>query len=995
VSIAKFSVKNPVFVNLLMASVIVMGTVSVFDLPQELLPNIDFHWVIVIAPYSGASPEEVEDLVTIPLEDAVNDVDRVDQVISTSVEGLSSLFVKFETMGDAEYDKLYQDLKNAVDEIDDLPEDIDDIQYIELTTSEMLPVINLNISGSIPEKELLKITKDIQREILNIKGVAKADIAGLRDREIWIEIDPDRLYSYSVGLTQVISAIAMKNMNVPGGTMDVGRSEYLLRTIGEVDEVKQLENVIIRKTVDNGQVKVGDVAAVIDTLEKSTVYSRLDGMPSLSITISKKADAHITEVVKDVRNYVEMQQPHLPDGVTLTFTNDTSVIVRDILQVLKSNAYIGLIMVLIILWLFLGWRNASFAAIGIPVTFMAAFIFFRVQGSTLNGQTLFGLVLVLGIVVDDAIIVVENCFRYIQKGFSPYKAAVVGTREVMVPVLSATATTVAAFLPLMLVPGIMGEFLKGIPITVCLVLSASMVEAFFILPSHVAEWSPRRYRPNKTRFAFFTKLRRVYVRFLVKILRRRHWAIAAVTLLFFISVAIVVVFLGVDLYSDDEMAMFFVRITMPEGTSLDETDRIISQFEERAMTLPDKEVTAVLAYTGLMQTDTDWYFKPSVGQLLVELIYRDQRDYGVDHYIEMLREKTTNITGPKSVEFAKMHSGPPAGAPVEIKVRGDDYDMLRLIADEIKADLAEIEGVADIRDDFDFGKKELKIKVDEDRAALYGFDIFQISSAIRTAFDGTVASKIRRENEEIEVVVRFAEEKRGSLRDFEQMKLVSPTGAVVPLKDIIQYTIEPGYTAIRRIDRERTITVTADVDQMKANANAVNRGIQDAYAGIGARFPGYSVSFGGEFEEFNESIDALWKLFLLGVFLMYIILGGQFKSFVQPLMILYTIPFGFIGAIMGLLLIRSPFSFTTMYGVVALAGIVVNDALVLISFINNERQRDANRWRSIVNAGAVRLRPIILTSVTTIFGMRQVAETDAASRGNRGDRLGTTGSNPQ
>lgn len=972
--IVKFSVKNSVLVNLLMASVLVMGTVAVFDLPQELMPNIDFHWVIAITTYSGASPEEVENLVTIPVEDAINDVDRVDQIISTSVEGMSSVFVKFETMGDDEYDKLFQDLKNSVDEIDDLPDDLEQTIYLELTTSEMSPVLNVNISGNLPEKELLRISRDLRKEILDIDGVAKADIAGLREREIWVEVDPDRLYRYNISLPTVISSIAMKNMNMPGGKMDVGRAEYLLRTIGEIDEVEQLENVVIRKSIDSGQVKVRDIATVVDTLEESTMLSRLDGAPSLSITVSKTAEGHITEVAKDIRELVAQRQQTLPEGVELVITNDTSIIVTDILNVLKSNAYIGLLMVLVILWLFLGWRNASFAALGIPITFMAAFIFMQLKGGTLNGQALFGFVLVLGIVVDDAIIVVENCFRYIQKGYSPIKAAIVGTREVMVPVLSATATTVAAFMPLMLVPGIMGEFMKEIPITVCIVLAASMVEAFIILPAHVSEWSPKNYRPNKTRFAFFLKLRKKYIRTLIKVLRKRHYAIGGVTLLFFVCIFLVVGYLGVDLYSDDELSMFFVRVWMPEGTALEESDRVMSELENRAISvLPGEDVSAVLTYTGLVQTDTDWVFKPSVGQLWIELVYRHEREHDIEHYMDILRENTKDITGPRSVEFAKMNTGPPTGAAVEVKVKGDDYDMLQVIANDIKNYLATVEGVTDIKDDFEYGKKELKIKVDEDRAALYGFDIFQVSSSVRTAFDGTVASKIRRGDEEIDVVVRYKESDRNGIEAFEEMKIVSQTGSVVPLKDIVEYTVEPGYTSIRRIDRERTISVTADVDQMKANANAISREILERYNDIAVRFPGYSISMGGEFEEFNDSVNALWKLFLLGIFIMYIILGGQFKSFIQPLMILYTIPFGFIGAIMGLMIINSPFSFTTMYGVVALSGIVVNDALVLISFINDQRQRDISRWRSIISGGSIRLRPIILTSVTTIFGMLPMA----------------------
>ncbi|MFC1728808.1 efflux RND transporter permease subunit [candidate division KSB1 bacterium] len=972
-NIVKFSVKNPVLVNLLMITVLVMGTIALFDLPRQLFPDVDFHWAFVNVTYPGASPEEMEKLVTIPIEDAAQTVDKIKSITSVSYEGVSEISIVFETIPQEEYDKLFIDLKNAVDRIEDLPEDASDPFWVELTSDMFAPMLTVNLTGDLPEKDLLDMARDLQEELLNFKLISKAEISGLRNREIWVEVDPERLYSYNLSMEQVSNAIAVKNLNLPGGTMNVGRSEYLLRTVGEIDEVEQLENVVILKNVSGGQIKIKDVATVIDTLEEATTYNRLNGASSVSITLTKKPEGNIIDLVREVRDFVGQRAANLPEGVELVFTNDMSVPVNDLLSILESNAYIGLIMVLMSLWLFLGWRNAFFAALGIPITFMAGFIFLRYTGESLNGSSLFGLVLVLGIVVDDAIIVVENCFRYIQNGYSKYKAAVIGTTEVLVPILSATATTVAAFLPLMLVPGLLGDFFKVMPITVCLVLAASLIEAFVVLPSHVAEWSPATYRPNKTRFAFFEKLRNGYTTILKRLLRRRHITISAVTALFLVSVAVVIVFLGIDFWAGDDFPQFFVYVELPEGTTLEETDRVIREVEEQARHLPQEDVLAVIATTGLAMYETEWVFKPNYGQLVIELVHPNERQHEVDYYLEMLREKSSGITGVKSIEFAKINTGPPAGPPVEIKARGDNYDILQVIAGEIEADLAVIEGVSDIKNDFNYGKKELSITVDENRAALYNLDIFQIASAVRSAFEGMVASKFRDGDDEVEVIVRYGKDARENLDDFENMKIVTPASQVIPLKDIITYSVEPGYNAINRVDRERAITVTAEIDQMKATTASVNSTIEDENADLSARFPGYSIKFGGEFQEMNETLDSLWKLFLFGLFLMYLILGGQFKSFIQPLMIMYTIPFGFIGAVVGLLLVNSPFTIATMYGVIALAGIVVNDSLVLISFINNARQKGLDRWESIIQAGRVRLRPIILTSITTIFGLLPMA----------------------
>ncbi|KPK89578.1 hypothetical protein AMJ80_09590 [bacterium SM23_31] len=427
------------------------------------------------------------------------------------------------------------------------------------------------------------------------------------------------------------------------------------------------------------------------------------------------------------------------------------------------------------------------------------------------------------------------------------------------------------------------------------------------------------------------------------------------------------------MFAGDEISQFFVFVTMPEGTTLGETDRIIRQLEERASKLPKSDVKSIVTNTGMMQTESAWYLKPSVGQVTIELVDSKFRKRSVDSYIEELRERAADISGIKSIDFSEVMTGPPVGPPVEIKVRGDDYDKLLLIANEVKNALGKIDGVSDIKDDFDIGKKELRLKINEERAALYGLDIFQVASTVRTAFEGTVASKFRELDEEIDIIVKYKENSRSSFKDLENMKIATPFGQMVSLKDIAEYTIEPVYTAINRTDRIRAVTVIADVDKAITNSNEVNKKVMEEFADLGARYPGYSLKFGGEFSELSESMEGLWKLFILGVFLIYVILGGQFSSLMQPLIILYTIPFAFIGAIAGLLIINSPFSLNTMYGIVALAGIVVNDALVLISFLNNARQEGYGRWRSIILAGSVRLRPIILTSVTTIFGLLPMA----------------------
>ncbi len=972
--LVKLSVKNPVLVNLLMLTVIVLGTISMWDLPRQLMPNVAFHWVFVATNYNGVSPEDIEKLITIPIEDELTDIDHVKLILTTSSEGSSVIQVQFDNISDDEFDKQFQEIKSKVNAMVELPDDIDGPFYMDFDSEDMAPMVSVVLTGDLPLLQMKTIAEDLKSEIESIRNIGQIQLSGVRDREIWIEVDPDRLYSYNLALNNVVNAIAMKNLNLPGGTLKVGRAEYLLRTVGEIDKVKELEKVIIRKNVMDGGVLLKDVAVVKDTLEKAENYGRLNGINSVSLSIAKKPAGNSVELVEKITELVNSRNNYLPEGIKLEIVNDMSKPVDDILAILESNALMGLIMVLLVLWFFLGIRNAAFAALGIPVTFMATFIFLNVTGGSLNGTSLFGLVLVLGIIVDDAIIVIENCYRYIQKGYKPHIAAVIGATEVIQPVFAATATTVAAFLPLMLVPGIMGEFFKVMPIVVSLALAASLVESFGILPSHVAEWSKKKYTNNNKTHKFLVKLKRRYLKILTPILRKRYWAITCVFILLIVSVSLVFIYLGVEMFAGDEIPQFFVWVTMPEGTSLEETDRIIKQLEITALnTLPEEDVAAIVSSAGLLQGETEWITQPNVGQLVVEVEPAKRREHPVDYYIDLLRAANINITGIKSLEYSTAHTGPPVGPPIEIKVRGKDFEKLQILTAEIEDYFRIIPGVSEVKDNFNYGKKELKIHVDEERASMYGLDVFQVATYIRTAYNGAIATKYRDEDDEVDVIVKFRELARNKIEDIEKIKIATPQNQLIPLKDIATFTVEPSFTKIYRNDRERTITVTAEVDVRQANSNAINNQFMKDFADVGARYPGYSIKMGGEFAEFAETMDGLWKLFIVGIFLIYGILGGQFKSFIQPLIILFTIPFGIIGAIFGLLLIKSPFSLTTMYGIVALAGIVVNDALVLMSFINNARQAGIGRWRSILSAGSVRLRPIILTSITTIFGLLPMA----------------------
>jgi len=974
-NLARTSVNNPVAANILMVAIILLGLLASDRLPREFLPNITFNMALIITTYPGVSPEEIEKLITIKIEDAIEDVDKIDFISSNSTEGQSMIFVRFEDMSDTDFKFILQDLRSAVDSIDDLPEEAEDPLVLEMATGEMVPVVFVTLSGHLPERELKRIADDIKDRFLEIHNIAKVELEGTREREIWVEVDPERMYSYNFSLERVANALSATNINVPAGTIDISHSEYIVRTMGEYANVDALSKVIIQADPSGHHVKIGSIAHIKDTFEKPRTFSFLKGKPGVTLNLSKKSAGNTIAIVNEVNEIVSEFKNKLPPHCDITLTNDSSIQIKDALGKLTLNAILGMLMVITLLYLFLGWRNALFAALGLPVSLLCTFIFMQVTGQSLNTSSLFALMMVVGIIVDDAIVIIENSYRYMHQGMNPQQAAVTGTMEVAAPVFTACLTTIAAFLPLMLLPDVMGKFLRVVPIVVCLSLTASLGEAFLILPAHISEWSSSKAQ-SKKRHRLINKLRRVYARHLVMVLRKRYWFSGGVMVL--ILMCTMLLTWGVihkELFITEEISQFYINVRMPAGTNIYATNKVLSEIERRVMSLPKKEVRAIVTSPGKMITKREWIFDTSVGQIMVDLIDKEYRQRSMDEIINDIRQRLNDIAGIKSLDFTKMRGGPPTPRDVELKVQGTHFNTLEKIITRIEKMLSTTKGVYDIADDFHSGKKDIKIYIDEEKAALYGLDVYQISMAIRNAYEGKVATVFREGDEEIDVVVKYQQEAVKSIEDVENLKIATSRGELIPFRNFATIKVEPGYTAIRRYKQERAITVTAAVDRKINSLEQVDTSLQQEVKETLSLFPNYKVRFESIFAEFQQYQTMLLQLFLLGVFLIYFILGTQFKSYIQPLIILFAIPFAFLGAIVGILLMalftasEPIFSIITLYGIIGLAGIAVNDAIVMVTFINNARAQRITRWRSIIQSGRLRLRAIILTSITTMFGV--------------------------
>jgi len=717
-SIPKMSVNNPVLANMLMIIIIAFGVYAWINLPRELTPEITLQTATVTTLYPGASPEEVEKLVSAPIEDAIEEnVNKINLMLSNSSEGRSVITIDFEEMSDRDFDKELENLRTAVEQVNELPEEIlEDPQVVELDISSGFPMLTIVVSGDISESQMRDIAENLKDEILDIKNIASVQIAGLRDREIWIEVDPDRLKAYRLPIAAVITALNTSNLNLPAGTMELGDTEFMVRTMGEFATPDTIGATIVAVQPTGTPLRLRDVATVSDTYEEARTLARIDGKSSISLSVQKKTEGNTIALVAQLRELVEKRQTDLPDGAELTPVNDYSVILKERLGILETNAVFGLILVVFMLLLFIGWRNALFAALGIPVSFMATFWFMSIAGYSLSGVSLFGLILVVGIVVDDAIVVIENIYRHIEAGAPPKVAAIRGAQEVGWPVVAASLTTICAFGPLMFMSGTAGQFMRIVPIMAILVLIASLFEVFVILPAHIAEWGkPRPRRTERGQFdnlqnraqhafsplafitdffawfiTFFDFIRSRYVKVLKITIRHRYAFVGSVLFIGLIACVSAFVILEKELFPGEDFPQFYVKAEMPPSYGMQETTAVMAQIEAAAKTLPSSEVAAIVSNIGI-HTPTSGLtegvtYGSNFGEVIVELTPKQERTRGVDEIMAAMRKETLTVSGIEELNYITQEGGSPQGQDVEVKVKGTRFDKLTELADVLKTE---------------------------------------------------------------------------------------------------------------------------------------------------------------------------------------------------------------------------------------------------------------------------------------------------------------------
>lgn len=1013
----RYGVENPVLVNIVMLAFLLGGAAAGLTLVREMFPESRPNMVMISAVYPGATPLEVENGLALRIEEAVKDVRDIEKISTNIGEGSATVSLEFTSNMD-DIDQAVTDVKAEIDAIprDELPEEAEEIRVQK--SEPMLPVIAVALYGDVDEATRKSLGERLRDDLLRLEDVSDIVLAGARKEEITVEVAPEKLIEYGLSLAEVSSAIRLANLDLPGGIVKTSRQNVSIRTLGETDDVARIAETIVRTTPEGRVVRVRDLGEVTDGFIDVDVAGQFNGKPAVNATIYKTGDQDAVDIAARVKAFVaaktgapfelswldrfrasiglvsDVQEVYdasardpYPANVTLITHSNLARFIESRLDLLTRNGALGLALVFLSLLVFLNGRVAFWVMIGLLLSVCGAVVLMQMLGATLNLITMFGLIVVLGLIVDDAIVVGENIYARFEQGEEPHEAAVRGASEVTWPVIIAVLTTIGAFLPLMFIEGRIGDFFGVLPVVVMCALAISVFEAFTLMPCHLAESlqaskrAAARTRPGflgapgrAGRWIKETILQGLLIRGYEAFLRRattyRYVTVASSFALLIIAVGLIAggrapfVFIQ---KMDSETIL--ADMDLPVGTPAQVTRGALSVVEQAALDIDEIKTVWALVGSQIDADETGAFVnqRSHLAQVIMELKPTEQRDISSDEVIAQLRDRTSNIPGVNSLRYRAMQGGP-AGREIEIEITGDEMDRILRVAEFLKAKLATFEGTFDIGDDFEEGRPELQIAL-RDAARPLELTTRSLATEVRGAFYGLEARTIQRGREDIDIRVRFPEERRQHVYELENMRIATPSGAMVPFREVAELEETRGAAAIRRVDQRRAVIVYADVDQAQGNAEQIIAKLDPVVAKLQADNPGIGIEFTGNKRETVKSFGSLRRDFVIALITIYFLLAGLFKSYFQPLVVLTAVPFGIIGAVTGHLLMGYPLTILSMIGLVALTGIVVNDSLILVDFVNKER-RGGKSIRDAVIAGARRrLRAILLTSATTILGL--------------------------
>lgn len=980
--ITNFSVSHSMSVYVLIVTLVVGGLLSYFSLPREAAPDIAIPVVIVNTPYFGVSPVDIEMLVTRPLEKQFKGLRSLKKMNSTSAESVSLITLEFDP--DIDVEDALQRIRVQVDKAKpDLPVDAEETEIIEINASDW-PILIANVSGDLDLLRLKDVAEKLQDDLESVPGVLRVGLAGGVEREIQIAIEPDKMRHHGVSANEIVGAVQTENVNIPGGSLDIGSMKYIVRVAGEFHDMETIRNIVV-KAKEGQPVYLRDVATVHDSFKELTTFSRLstwtttaDGKrelvtrPSVSLSIVKRSGSNIIEIADEAKKIIARYDEMGGESLDITIVNDMSDSIKAQVQDLENNIITGLILVLAVLFMFMGGvRNALFVSISVPLSMLISFIVLAMMGITLNMVVLFALVLALGMLVDNAIVIVENIYRHASEGKSRVQAALDGTAEVGWPVIAATATTVAAFAPLLFWPGVTGKFMSFLPLTVIITLLSSLFVALVINPTLCASFL--KVREDVTFSEESVPDNILYRAFQACLEWALNWRLLVIGLAAAALVGTFMVFAstsrGVEFFPSTTPEQFNVSLKMSDGTSLAATGDVLEEMQAALKTGDPELVTAWVTDGGMSGGGqaSGGSEAPHLGQVTVELVDIEDQKSDPLVFMETLREYFKNIPG-ATIILSRQNMGPPTGAPVSVEIAGDDLRELAALAAAVRSRINTIPGLIDLQDDIDMSRPEIHVVVDRQRAALVGLSSNSIAQTVRTAIHGAKASNFREGDDEYDITVRLPEESRKDLNNINNLTVVNHDGFHIPLTEVASIEIIGGSGSVRRKDQKRVVSVTANAADGYLPAKLLEE-VQLRLEEM--KVPaGYEIRYTGESEDQAEASEFLGKALLIALFLILLILVTQFDSIMQPLIILVSVILSLIGVLWVLILTGEAFGIImTGIGIISLAGVVVNNAIVLIDYINLLQKRGYERREAVIKGTLVRMRPVLLTAATTVLGM--------------------------
>ncbi len=974
-----FFIKHKKVTTLIILMFTIWGYTALNAIPKEIQPEIDLLYGSVFTVYPGANPLDVEELVTNEIETAISNVDNIKTITSTSQFGLSNVIAEFESGTDI--DDAIVDLRDAVEKAKNkLPAEAEDPVTASFSANSF-PVIIFSLLSDIPEDQLKTVAEDVQNELEKLSGVSDVNIIGARDKQIQITVNPTALEEYNLSIDQIVQAIRSSNLNFPIGVIENDGVKYTLRVEAEISSAYELSQIPVKQN----SILLKDVATIEEKLEEKSTIARV-GIPAngtiknaISLQIYKKDSANIVDVAENAKEQLEdMKGTTIPSLVDVHISNDNSEFLTEDFETLGNNGIATIILILTFLFIFLGIKEGLIAAMSIPFSMLITMAVLHAMGQSLNSLTLFSLVFALGLLIDNSVIIIEGIYENLRSGkYTSYGAAILGVYEFKWPIIAGTLTTIFAFLPMLAVSGIMGQFMRIIPITVTTILLSSLFVNLTITPTLSAKF----LKPGKKR-NLFKGVQKWYKNFITEILDsgfKKAIALISMTAVMVISFALPITgILKSEAFPVADADYFYVDIETPPGSNLETTNQVAQKVEKLLMEMPEvKSLTtgigtnagsSMRSIVSTSQNATD------IGTITVNLVHPSERELQSYEFSEVVREKLKNVQGGK-VSIFDLQSGPPTGAPIDIKLTGPDLKKLEELAVQFKGYLNNIEGTQEVATSIEKGAGEFNITLKRERLNFYGIAPIQIAGLLRNSISGVEATELRKDGKETDVIVKygFIDENELSIDELKDIYVNSPSSGFIPISELINIEFKENLTSISHIDEKRVINVSAYNKNRTAGEI-----IEDLNAKIEKNpIPkGYTMEFGGEFESVQQSFTDLGLALLVGLLLIAMLLVLQFKSYKQPFIIILSLPFALTGVFIGLTLMGLTISIPSVIGIVGLAGVVVNDAIVLIDQMNKNRHRGMGFKESIIEGATSRLQPVFLTTATSIFGILPLALTD-------------------